>query len=160
MIKELEPIADKLIEERGIFMRMLDALTDAVAMKVMVTPEWSVKDALAHLAGAERGMLGIAKRMMKGEDPQLAPGYDNDEYNARQVAKRKSLSLAELRAELEATRAELMALLESITSKQLELRGQHPLEGEVSLKELLVILYSHETTHCNEMIAKLRENKK
>lgn len=160
MIKELEPIANKLVEERGILTRMLDSLTDEIATRVMVTPEWSVKDALAHLVGAERGMLGIAKRMLKGEDPQLPPGYNNDEYNARQVAKRKALSLAELRAELEATRAELIALLESTTLKQLELCGQHPLEGEVSLKELLVIIYSHETTHCNEMNAKLRENKK
>ncbi len=160
MIKELEPIANKLVEERGILTRMLDSLTDEITTRVMVTPEWSVKDALAHLVGAERGMLGIAKRMLKGEDPQLPPGYNNDEYNARQVAKRKALSLAELRAELEATRAELIALLESTTLKQLELCGQHPLEGEVSLKELLVIIYSHETTHCNEMNAKLRENKK
>lgn len=160
MIKELEPIANKLAEERGILTRMLDSLTEEIALRVMVTPEWSVKDVLAHLAGAERGMAGLAKRMLRGEDPQLPPGYNNDEYNARQVTKRKALSLSELRAELEATRAELMALLESITSKQLELCGQHPLEGEVSLKELLVIIYSHETTHCSEITTKLRENKK
>ncbi|MBI4789084.1 MAG: DinB family protein [Chloroflexi bacterium] len=160
MLKELEPITNKLNEERGILNRALDKMTEAEAAQVMVTPEWTIKDELAHLAGAERGMTRIARGMGKGENPHLPEGYNNDEYNARQVAKRKDKSLAELREELNTTRAELVALLESVTPEQLALRGEHPLYGDIALKDLLVVIYSHESTHSNEIAAKYRESKK
>jgi hypothetical protein len=160
MLKELEPIVSKLREARSVLHRTIDGLTDEQASKIMVTPEWSVKDEIAHLAGAERGMFGIAQRMAKGEDPQLPPEYNNDTYNARQVAKRKERSLTDIRAELDATHDELTKFLENLTQEQLDLCGQHPLYGEVQLKELLVIIYSHETTHTNEISTKIREAKK
>ena len=157
MLKELEPIVSKLREARSILIRTLDGVAEEQAAQIMVTPEWSVKDEIAHLTGAERGMFGIAQRMAKGEDPQLPPDYNNDTFNARQVAKRKEKSLTDIRAELDATHDELMKFLENLTQEQLDLCGQHPLYGEVELKELLVIIYSHETTHTNEISAKLRE---
>ncbi len=159
MLKELEAIADKLNEERGILNRTLDSLTGEQAANIKVTPEWSVKDAVAHLVGAERGMTRIARGMAAGQDPQLPQGYNNDEYNARQVSKRQGQNLAQVRQELGASRAELMTFLQSITPEQLALCGEHPLYGETSLKDLLVILYSHETTHTNEIADKIRESK-
>jgi len=160
MLKELEPIASKLSEARSVLIRSLNGLAEEQATQIFVTPEWSVKDAVAHLAGAERGMFRIAQRMARGEDPQVSPEYDNDFYNARQVAKRKEQSLVQVRAELDAARAELMTFLQNLTQEQLDLCGQHPLYGEVTLKELLVIIYSHETTHANEISVKIRESKK
>lgn len=159
MLKELEAIADKLNEERGILDRTLDGLSEEDAARYMVTPEWSVKDEVAHLVGGERGMTRIARGMAAGQDPKLPEGYNNDVYNARQVSKRKDQTLAQVREELNASRAELMALLESITPEQLALCGEHPLVGQLSLKELLVVIYSHETTHCSEIAAKIRESK-
>ena len=53
-----------------------------------------------------------------------------------------------------------MTFLQNLTQEQLDLCGQHPLYGEVTLKELLVIIYSHETTHAKEISAKIRESKK
>jgi uncharacterized damage-inducible protein DinB len=160
MLKDLELIASKLNEARSVLARTLDGLTEEQAVEVKITPEWSVKDEVAHLAGAERGMFGIAQRMARGEDPQVSPEYNNDFYNARQVAKRKEKSLVQVRAELDATHAELMTFLQNLTQEQLDLCGQHPLYGEVKLKELLVIIYSHETTHSKEISAKIREANK
>jgi hypothetical protein len=160
MLKDLQMIMDKLNEERGILDRTLDDLTEAEAVQIRITPEWAVKDAIAHLVGAERGMTRIAQRMARGEDPQLPAGYNNDEYNARQVAKRKEQSLAQVRAELNSSRAEMMAFLQSVTPEQLALHGEHPLLGETTLKDMLVIIYSHETSHANEIADKIRESKK
>lgn len=160
MLKELEPIVAKLNEERGILNRTLDGISEQKAAEVHVTPDWTLKDAVAHLVGAERGMTRIARGTARGENPQLPEGYDNDVYNARQVAKRKDQTLAQVRIELDASRAELIALLESITPEQLALCGEHPLSGDVSLSDLLVIIYSHERTHANEISLKYRESKK
>jgi uncharacterized damage-inducible protein DinB len=160
MLKELEAIASKLDEALSLLTRTVDGLTEEQADQVKITPEWSVRDEMAHLAAAKRGMLGIAQRMAAGKDPQLRPDYDNDVNNARQVAKRKGKSLVELRQELDEVHAELIGFLNGLTNEQLDLMGQHPLYGEVKLKELLVIIYSHETTHTREISAKIHESKK
>lgn len=160
MLRELESIRDKLKEERAILERTIAPLGDAEAAQIFVTPEWSVKDEIAHLAGAERGMLRIAQRIARNENPELPEGYNNDEYNARQVAKRKNQTLAEIKAELDGSRAELIELLASVASDQLNLRGEHPLAGDVSLKDLLVVIYSHETTHAKEIADKVRQARK
>jgi uncharacterized protein (TIGR03083 family) len=159
MLKELEPIAAKLNEACTLLSRTLDRLTDDQAAQLSVNPEWSVKDTLAHLVGAKRGMTRLAQRFAEGQDPQLPADYNNDVYNARQVAKRKAMSLAEVRAEFDAAHQELVAYLDSITAQQLELRGEHPLAGEIPLKDLLVVIYSHETQHCKEIAEKIRELK-
>lgn len=159
MLKELESLTAKLNEACNILKRTLDQLDEQRATSIMVTPEWSIKDTVAHLVGAKRGMTRIAQRAAAGEDPQLPPDYNNDYYNARQVAKRKAMSFAEVRAELDAAQRELVAFLEQVTAPQLELCGQHPLAGEVSLKELLVVMYSHETTHCKEIADAIRAAK-
>ena len=160
MLKELEAIASKLDEALTVLGSTLDGLTEEQADQVKVTPDWSVRDEVSHLAGANRGMLGIAQKMAEGQDPQLRPDYDNDVYNARQVAKRKDKPLADLRQEIEQVHRELIGFLDSLTRDQLELMGQHPIYGEVKLKELLVIIYSHETTHTREISTKIRESKK
>lgn len=159
MLKELESIAQKLAEARAALAQTLDPLTDEQASHVMVTRDWTVKDVVAHLAGAEQGMFGIAQRMARGEDPQLRADYDNDYYNARQVAKRKELPLKEIRAELDGTRGELLAWLGGLTNSQIDRMGQHPLAGEITLKELMVVIYSHAMTHRNEIAASVREQR-
>jgi len=160
MLKELEPIAAKLNEACAMMTRTLDQLSEDQAATWMVTPDWSVKDALAHLVGAKRGMTRMAQRFAAGEDPQLPEDYNNDYYNARQVAKRKAMSFAEVRAELDAAHQELLAFLERVTPQQLELRGEHPIAGEIPLKDLLVVIYNHETQHCKQINDKIREMKK
>ena len=105
MLKDLEPIVDKLNEEREVLNRTLDGINEQEAAEIHVTPEWNIKDAVAHLVGAERGMTRIARGTARGENPQLPEGYNNDVYNARQVAKRKEQSLAQVHAELVASRA-------------------------------------------------------
>jgi hypothetical protein len=160
MLKELESISNKLNEALSVLVQTLDRLTEEQADEVKITSEWSARDEIAHLAGANRGMYAIAQKMAAGQDPQLRPDYDNDFYNARQVAKRKGKSLADLRQEIEEAHAELIGFLDSLTQEQLDLMGQHPIYGHVKLKELLVIIYSHETTHTREISDKIRESKK
>ncbi len=157
MLDELAPIADKLKEERARLNATLDQIGEEQAVQVMVTPEWTIKDQVAHLAGAESGMLGIARRMALGQDPQLRPDYDNDFYNARQVAKRKQASLAQIREELETSRAELMTFMDTLKPEQLTLMGQHPLTGETTLKDLFGIIYRHETAHGKEISDRLKK---
>jgi uncharacterized damage-inducible protein DinB len=159
MLKELESICNKLNECHGVLYHTVTSLSEADAAAI-ANPQWNVKDELAHLAGAERGMLRIAQASARGENPQLPEGYDNDTYNARQVAKRKDQSIAQILDELKGIHNELGAFLDGISQEQLTRIGEHPLEGEIPLKELLVVIYSHEANHCNEITNALRAARK
>lgn len=159
MLKELEAISNKLAEVHGVLSRTVSSLSDQ-AGQTMVTDQWTVKDVLAHLAGAERGMLRTAQGMASGKDPQLPEGFDNDENNARMVARRKAQTFAQVLDEVKTVHNDLSAFLDGITQEQLTLMGEHPLAGEISLKDLLVVIYSHEVTHCNEIQNALRAAKK
>lgn len=159
MLKELEAISNKLAEVHGVLSRTVSPLSEQ-AGQTMVTDQWTVKDVLAHLAGAERGMLRTAQGMASGKDPQLPEGFDNDENNARMVARRKAQTFAQVLDEVKTVHNDLSAFLDGITQEQLTLMGEHPLEGEISLKDLLVVIYSHEVTHCNEIQNALRAAKK
>jgi hypothetical protein len=159
MLKELESISNKLAECHGVLYRVVGSLSE-VGAQTMVTDQWTVKDVLAHLAGAERGMLRTAQVMARGQNPQLPEGFDNDQNNARMVAKRKSQTNAQVLEELRTVHKDMSAFLDSITQEQLTLMGEHPLEGEISLKDMLVVIYSHEATHSNEIQNALRAAKK
>ena len=159
MLKELESISNKLVESHSVLYHTVGALTEVQAAAI-ANPQWNVKDVLAHLAGAERGMLRIAQAAARGENPQLPEGYDNDTFNARQVARRKGQLLAQTLDELKGIHNELTAFLDGITAEQLNRMGEHPLEGEIPLKDLLVVIYSHEVNHCNEITNALRAAKK
>ena len=160
MLKELELLASKLKEVHLALSRAISSLSDEEALAIRVTPEWSVQDIVAHLASANRGMFGIAQRTAKGESPQLPPGYNNDTFNARQVVKRKTQSLSQVRDELNTTLDETIAFFEGVTSEQLELQGEHPLYGQVTLARLLEIIYNHEITHSNEIVNAIHQAKK
>lgn len=160
MLKELEPLASKLKEAHGLLSRAISSLIDEQAQTIMVTPEWTVQDIAAHLAGANRGMFGIAQKSAQGENPQLPENYNNDTFNARQVVKRKTQSLTQVRGELDATHNEMLTFLESVTPEQLELQGEHPLYGQVTLVRLFEIIYNHEITHSNEIMNAIHQAKK
>ena len=157
MLSELEPTLAYLKESRENLVRQLDQLAELQAAQVMVNPEWSVKDLVGHLVGAERGMTRMAQQFATGSNPKLPAGYNNDIYNARQVEKRKSLTYAQARAELEASRADLYAVIDQLTASQLDYRGEHPIRGEISLKELLNVIAWHESLHSKEISAKLHK---
>lgn len=157
MLRELEPIANKLKEERALLWRTLGTLTEEQAAQTMVIPEWSVKDVLAHLAGAERGMLRMAQRMAAGENLRLPVGYSLDDYNARQVAKRKDKAFAEIRAELDASRTELLLFMEGLTANQLALPGEHPILGDTTVQGILDIIAVHGAAHGKEIADRLKK---
>lgn len=73
------------------------------ALGVPATPEWSVKDNFAHMAG-------VADDILNGR----LEGVTSDPWTAAQVEKRRDLSLAQVLDELEALGPAMDTLLESL----------------------------------------------
>lgn len=90
-------------ETRERLTQLLDGLDDAEASTVVPsTPEWTVKDVVAHLAG-------LVDDWLNGR----IEGYGTDEWTARQVDERRDLSFDEVLAEWRKNASDLEALMES-----------------------------------------------
>lgn len=153
MLPELEPIDRGLEEDRRAMDLVLSRFGEDEKNASPRAGDYSPREILAHLAGAERGMTRLMQLMVKGEKPRLKPDYDNDYYNARQQEKRANMGVPELRAELEETRTNLAAFMRSLTLDDLTKTGQHPTADETTVLGVLLTLEKHERDHIAEMSA-------
>ena len=157
MLKELDPLADPLRMIRAELLETLDRLTPEQLRVPFPGRDWAIRDALAHLAANESLMTDVLASIANETASPLPPDFDNDRFNAETVARAKSSSAAELRGALEASRSKLFNVLESLTPGQLERRGSHPLQGWLTVKEFLVVMYAHETVHVREIVEHARQ---
>lgn len=85
--------------------------------------DWSVDDLVAHLSSWHRLFLGWYRAGLDGETPEMpAPGYKWNEtprLNHAIQEKHQSRPTEELRSELEATHAEVLALARDLSEEQL-----------------------------------------
>ncbi len=151
MLAELEPLAGDLERNRRLLDQTVDGLTEEQMNRPVSEGHYSGKQILAHLAGAERGMTALMRRMAAGEQPRLKPDYDNNYYNARQQDKRAGMTIEQLRTELAATRQDLLAFMETLTPADLEKRGDHPLYKDATVLQVLEIIPAHELEHTQEL---------
>lgn len=151
MLERLEPLLERMRVERPALLALVGRLTESEAARSRPGDNYSARATLAHLAGAERGMTRLGQRMAAGENPRLAPNYDNNFYNARQQDKRKDMTVAQLEAELAESRRELLIFMESLTDETLARRGEHPVAGDVSVWYLLRVIVDHEREHTVEL---------
>ena len=92
-------------------------------------PEWTVRELLAHLADAERGMLGQVRRIIRGE-PALPEGFDLERWNRRAVEKRAAATTADLVAEIESAHGAWVEFVETLDDAALDRQGRTA-EGEL-----------------------------
>jgi hypothetical protein len=92
-------------------------------------PGWTVRELLAHLAEAERGMLGQAQRIVRGER-SLPEGFDLARWNRRAVEKRSGASTADLLADIEKAHRDWLAFVEGLDDTALDRQGRTA-EGEL-----------------------------
>jgi hypothetical protein len=153
MLAELEPLVRALEDNRRMMAQVLDQLRDEEKDRAPREGEYSVRQVLAHLAGAERGMTRLMRLMAAGEKPRLKPDYDNDYYNAHQQEKRAKMSVVDLSAELEEARGDLLGFMETLKPEDLRKVGEHPTVGDTNVLAVLKTLQAHERAHIEETSA-------
>jgi hypothetical protein len=112
-------------------------------------PEWRVCDILAHLAGAEPGLLSTIKRFLTGTE--LPPDFDLDRWNRRQVEKQADLSIEDLVLSLQESRRQAWPLLDSLSEEDLDVVGTHPAGFRTTVEGIFTTIANHELDHGNEI---------
>lgn len=117
MSTTLDTLIAAMAHGRAELFAVLDAADPALLDRKGLIGEWSVKNALAHLAGWEAWMRAFLPYRIAGEEvpePWRSALDDEDGWNARETAARESLTPAAQRAELEHLDADLIAYMRSL----------------------------------------------
>jgi len=147
----------KLNEERARLLAAVVDLSETEVTRPLPTSEggWSVKDVLAHVAISEAANLTFARRIVAEDNPvQIPPDrgpFDLDRWNNSQVRRRQNLTWAQVQDDLAAARQDTLAFVAGLEEAQLDRRGIQAVFGEMTLGQLLKILYRHDRMHREEI---------
>ncbi len=129
-------------------------LPDAQLVEPGVAGDWSVKDILAHVTTwEEEALKHLPLIIAGGRPPRYVTAYGGiDAFNARMTARKRGLSLADVRWQLEDTHRRLIAFIENAPASQLtrETRAR---------RRLRLDTYSHYPIH-TRMIQEWREQRR
>src|SRR5215207_5001030 len=125
---------------------LLDGLAEPWIRGTEGPDSFSPFDVVGHLIdGEETDWIPRARIILdRGADPRFAP-YDRFRHRARNVGR----SLGSLLEEFDRLRSANVEVVRSwrLTEHQLELRGEHPSLGPVSLRQLLATWVVHDLGH-------------
>ncbi len=95
--------------------------------------EWKVRDVLAHMADAERGLLGQIRRLLVGQ-PTIPDDFDLNRWNRSAVRKRADQTYSQILADLDRAHQETVTALAAVDVADLDRTGRHP-SGKVLTAE-------------------------
>lgn len=160
MLKDLEPLVAQYARSREALNRTLDTLSPEQLVELLPGRDWSIRDTIVHIAANERLMTKLLRDIAQGATTALPADFDNQRFNDETVAAGRTKSIRELRAALDASYANLIGVLESITPEMLRRRGTHPAAGDADVKEFLLAMYAHHEVHCRDVIDQARRLRK
>ncbi|HJM90065.1 MAG TPA: DinB family protein [Dehalococcoidia bacterium] len=145
-------IADVLTAAREQFLAAYDAIP-ASKRGTAASGGWSALDVLAHNTSVETYYAAETRRMLE------VPGHTWRQYNERQWEDdhraRPAEPEADVRARLEALRAETMRWVTSLATDQLEAYGNHPERGVVTVIDRIRKIAEHDREHAAQLTSML-----
>lgn len=172
MIDPLQQIFDELEDGRSHFLATLSGLDEAQLSFQPRTSAWSPLEVAEHVLIAEQlatdTMLRLAGRPSRRRNLMQKLGYAvvwlilklglRVNTPSRLLAPTGGMTLREIRAEWDASRARLRQYLEGLEDGALQVAGfGHPLAGPLNLREGLLFLQRH-TRHHQEQLERLKHH--
>ncbi len=152
MLAELEPRKQELERNQRTLDTFLATLEAAEWNQTFGSEGYNVRQTLAHLSGGNKSMVRMGQNWIAGKENRLRPDFDLNFFNARQQSKRAQLSDAELVAEWRGSHQGLIDFMETVRAEDLEKRGDHPLASDTTLRNLFLIITTHERDHIRELM--------
>lgn len=150
MDERKDKLKSRLDEAHADLMAVVSGLTAEQAGRPTPNVAWTVKDVLAHLAGAERGHQQVIHALLAGEVAGQ-PDFDLDTFNQADVAAREGWTLAKLLEDLNAGRAATLALLDSLDAGDWDRAGYHPGGFDTTVEGTFRVIAIHERRHTKDI---------
>jgi len=128
------------------------ALTPADWQKpVYLEPDlWTLRSLLAHFVSAEQSLLTLAQDIASGGEGSPV-GFNFDAFNAEEQIRLKNESPEELLQAMAKARQSTNSWVTSLSEEQLDLAGNHPALGKISLETMLTSIYGHQLFHMRDL---------
>lgn len=160
MLKELEPLVSQYARSRETLLKCLAGLSEKQLDMCLTERDWSIHDTLVHMATNEALMARLLQDIANGTQAALPADFDNQKFNDESVAAGRGKRIEQLRADLDASYKDLIAVLETITPEKLTRRGTHPAAGDADVKEFFLAMYAHHEVHCRDVVEQARRLRK
>ena len=112
---------------------------------------WRMKEVLDHITGWDDAVIASIKSFLTHEIPATPASRGIDAYNADTVSSREAIPYEVTQREWEASRTELLALLQKMTDEQLHTSFVLPWGAYGTIENLVEIFTEHEETHAKEI---------
>ncbi len=116
--------------------------------------KWTVRQILAHLVDAQKGMTGQIARINAGEEP-IPPDFDLNRWNKRAVEKSAERTPQELLVALDEGRVTLKRTLDAMSDSDFDKKGRHSSLQIMSLEEIARQIGTHESDHARIVAQRL-----
>lgn len=148
-------LRDRLARGREAFLAAVTALDDDALARLVWADggTWTARDLIGHVSFTEGSMLGLIRATLAGAPPQADPAFDLDRFNEGRVQRARGQELAELLARLDASRAETLALLDSVSAADLGRAAYHPVLKETTVEGIFRVIAFHERLHAKDLLA-------
>jgi hypothetical protein len=114
------------------------------------TEEWTVRQVIAHLADAERGLLGQIQRLIAGKTT-VPSDFDLQRWNRSAVQKLAQVPIPELLDQIHLAYQEALAFLDIIDEAALDLQGYHPSGELISAEAYFHRMADHRAEHASDI---------
>lgn len=111
---------------------------------------WIVRQVLAHLADAERGLLGQARRVAEGEDGVPAD-FDRERWNRGAVRRKASVQVPVLLREIQEAHEQGLEFLRDLPEANLDLSGRSSMGIVLTVEGLLRRIGDHRREHVDDI---------
>ena len=129
---------------------MLAAL-DGLAQETEIYESWGLKHLLAHIAGWEEACVTSVRAYVEGGGYEIPSYRGIDAYNVLSVDTRTGLSYAQVYAEWELVRRELIAALEAVPAGLIAGEMVLPWAETGTLEDLVDTMADHELEHAEDV---------
>jgi hypothetical protein len=156
MSERINAAKKRLDESRNTLNQALDLIGEQGEEQIYSEgAQWTLRQLAIHLSLSDTGQSQMLYHYAEGKG-YIPADYDIERYNKRSVEKKAEMSLAEARAALEQSRAELLAWLDSLRDETvLDKTGRHATMQILSLSQILEVMAKHEEAHAKDMMALL-----
>ena len=108
-------LQERVRESHGGLVSALEGLSEEDATRQGLTEQWSIKDALSHMAAWEIEAARIVKEIQEGTwQPRRMNQEMIDEFNRQAVESRRERSMPQVREEFDAAHAEMERVIDSL----------------------------------------------
>lgn len=116
-----------------------------------VCGEWTLKDVLGHVADWERVCVEGLRQVAAGRAPQIEHVEDVEAWNRDHVEARRNQPWEEVWADLHATRAALLEVLEEMSQADLAQSFPSPWEPESTSYDWVRAFLAHDREHARDL---------